>query len=329
VHPSTAPPLDHLAGVFARFAEREARGRSPLYEELCRGVAEDRAVLRVLADLPAAKQQPNLLLASVRYRCGLADGWPQFRGWFLDRREEIVATILARRTQTNEPARCATLLPLLATLPQPLALLEVGASAGLCLIPDRYAYDYQGHHVAPSRPTSTPAPTFACRASPSTPLPARNVDVAWRAGLDLEPLDVHNDEHTAWLEALVWPGEGDRLTLLRAAIDAARHDPPPLTRGDLLHDLPALAAQAPGDATLVVLHTAVLAYVPDPVDRAAFAQTVGRLNATWIANEAPGVLSPKPPEHAWPAGFDPVLLTRDRRPVAWVDPHGTSIDWLV
>ncbi len=53
-----------------------------------------------------------------------------------------------RSTQTSEPGRCATLLLLLARLPQPLALLEVGASAGLCLLPDRYGYDYQvaGRH---------------------------------------------------------------------------------------------------------------------------------------------------------------------------------------
>jgi hypothetical protein len=44
--------------------------------------------------------------------------------------------MLSRSTQTNEPARCATLLPVLAQLPQPLALNEVGASAGLCLLPD-------------------------------------------------------------------------------------------------------------------------------------------------------------------------------------------------
>ena len=52
------------------------------------------------------------------------------------------ATVLARATQTNEAGRCAVLLPFLAELPQPLALLEVGASAGLCLLPDRYSYRY-------------------------------------------------------------------------------------------------------------------------------------------------------------------------------------------
>jgi hypothetical protein len=153
--------------------------------------------------------------------------------------------------------------------------------------------------------------------------------VAWRAGLDLEPLDVCDGDDVAWLESLVWPGEGDRLALLRAAVEVARSDPPPLTRGDLRRDLPLLAAQAPRDATLVVFHTAVLAYVPAPADRAAFVEIVAGLDAVWVANEAPGLLTgAERPEHPWPAGGDPFLLTRDGRPVAWTDSHGTSIEWI-
>ena len=321
--------LDHLAGVYERFAARDVAGRSALYGQLACGVAGDREILRMLADMPASKHQPNLLFAAVRYVCGMPDGWAQFRGWVLDRRDEILPVMLARRTQTNEPARCATMLPLLAMLPQPLALLEVGASAGLCLLPDRYAYDFDGHHIPPSRSTGGIAPTFACSANASTPLPARGVEVAWRAGLDVEPLDVCDPDDVAWLESLVWPGEGDRLELLRAAVEAARSDPPPLTQGDLRRDLPSLARQAPRDAALVVFHTAVLAYVPDPADRAAFAQTVAQLDAVWIANEAPGVVTgAERPEHPWPSGSDPFLLTRDGEPVAWTDSHGTSIDWI-
>jgi uncharacterized protein DUF2332 len=116
------PYFDQLAGVYTRFADHEARGRSALYEELARGIAGDREILCALAELPRPKQQPNLILAAVRHLCGVADGWPQFHRWFLERRNDVVAVMLARRTQTNEPARCAALLPLLALLPQPLAL---------------------------------------------------------------------------------------------------------------------------------------------------------------------------------------------------------------
>ena len=70
----------------------------------------------------------------------------------------------ARRTQTNEPARCAVLLPLLAQLPQPLALVDVGASAGLTMLFDRYSYDYAGHRLAGRRPGRAGAALPADRA---------------------------------------------------------------------------------------------------------------------------------------------------------------------
>jgi uncharacterized protein DUF2332 len=150
-----------------------------------------------------------------------ARGWAEFRGWLLERRDEILAVLLARRTQTNEPARCATLLPLLATLPQPLALLEVGASAGLCLLADRYAYDFDGS---------------------------------------------------------------------RGAVTTRRWD---------------------------------------PADVRVPCESVDGLDAVWVANEAPGLLTgAERPKHPWPSGSDPFLLTRDRQPVAWTDSHGTSIEWI-
>lgn len=321
--------LDRIAQVYLRFADNEAKDRSPLYQELARGVAEDDQLLQLLAELPSPKQQPNLLFAAVRYLCGTADGWDEFRGWVVERQEEILSIIESRRTQTNEPARCATLLPVLATLPQPLALLEVGAAAGLCLLPDYYAYQWGGHHVGPSRSAPAEPPTFSCRADAATPLPERNIEVAWRGGLDLEPVDLRDEDQVKWLEALVWPGEGKRLELLRAAVEVARTDPPVVIRGDLRSDLPGLAAQAPGAATLVIYHTAVLAYVPDPDERRAFAQTVRELGAVWIANEAPGLQAGcASPSHPWPTGFDPFLLTLDLRPTAWTDPHGASIQWI-
>lgn len=317
---------DRLAAVYRRFAEDEARGRSELYVELARGVAGDRELLALLAELPRAKQQPNLLFAAVRLLSGTPSGWEQFRACVADRCPEVLATIVTHRTQTNEPARCATLLPLLARLPPPLALLEVGAAAGLCLLVDRYGYDYDGHRVPPVQRVGVDPPTFACRASAGTPLPERGVEVAWRAGLDLAPVEVDDAESVAWLEALVWPGEGDRLRLLRAALAVGRADPPRVTAGDLRRDLPALAARAPAGATLVVFHTAVLAYVADAAERAAFAETVRDLGAVWVANEAPDLLAGGDGGEPWPSGR--FLLTCDGQPVAWTDPHGVAIEWL-
>ena len=318
---------DAIAGLYRRFAEREARGRSPLYEALARGVAEDRWTLDFLGELSPPKRQPNLLFAAVQFLAGIPRDWPHFRTLLGDRRAEVQQVMLTRRTQTNEPARCATLLPVLSGLPQPLALLEVGAAAGLCLLPDRYAYDYDGDYVPPAVPGAAPPPTFACRTSGPVPRPG-GVRVAWRAGLDLEPIAVDDDAHVAWLEALVWPGEGDRLARLRAALRIAREDPPVVVAGDLRTGVPALAAQAPRTATLVVFHTAALAYVPDAEDRAEFARSVRRLGAVWISNEAPAVfpdVAAKVRASGPPGHF---LLGVDGEPMAWTDPHGASIDWI-
>lgn len=76
---------------------------------------------------------------------------------------------------------------MLAALPQPLALLEVGASAGLCLLPDRYGYHYS-HRPGPGPDVVLPgSPVLRCAMSPSTPIPTRHPDIVWRAGLDLNP----------------------------------------------------------------------------------------------------------------------------------------------
>jgi hypothetical protein len=227
----------------------------------------------------------------------------------------------ARRTQTNEPARCTALLPALAQLPQPLALIEVGASAGLTLLTDRYNYDYDGHPIAGLDPR---APTLRCTPRGPVPLPGRVPEIIWRAGLDLNPLDVTDDGDMRWLSCLVWPGEGDRQQRLAAAVATARRDPPAVHRGDLLTDLPALAAQAPAGATLVVYHIAVLGYV-SPAGRQRFAATVRGLPAVWLSNEGPGTV----PGVTVPAHDGlPFVLVRDGQPLALTDSHGTWLDWL-
>jgi hypothetical protein len=246
-----------LAGWYTTFATDEARGRSEIYERLALGVAASPELLDFLLTLPTTRRQPNLFLAAVRHLHGVPENAGRLAEIVRHDPGRIRALMLSRTTQTNEPARCAALLPLLAQLPRPLALLEVGASAGLCLLPDRYGYDYGAVRIEPA---TAQAPVFRCRTSGAVSLPEAVPRIVWRRGLDLNPIDLRSDEEVAWLETLVWPGQEERAHGLRAAIDVARREPPSVVKGDLLGDLERLMATAPSDATLVVFHTAVLPY---------------------------------------------------------------------
>ena len=311
-----------ISDRYVRFAEEEARGRSPLYQAIARGVAADRDVIGFLSGFPKDKQQPNLLLAAVRHRFGTPAHWPHFRELLLSDRDGVRAVMQSRSTQTNEPARCATLLPVLARLPQPLALIEVGASAGLCLLPDHYGYDYGGTILG------TRSPTFRCAVNDAVPIPALLPRIVWRAGLDLNPVDIGDPSQVAWLETLVWPEQTERLANLRAALSIAAAAKPRVVKGDLAGDtLAQLAREAPRHATLVIFHSAVLAYVPDQAERQAFADRAMRLG-TWISNEMPDVfpdIARRVGVRGAPGRF---LLSVNGTPVAWTDPHGRSIDWV-
>jgi hypothetical protein len=305
---------------YLAFSRHEAQGRSRPYEILAAEVAGDPSVLAFLASLPPVKRQPNLLFAAAWYLLGRPADIASLRALVARRRPELTAVIQARRTQTNEPARCASLLPALMLLPQPLALLEVGASAGLTLLPDRYSYDYAGHRVTGTDPQ---APVLSCEPRGPVPLPERVPDVRWRAGLDLSPLDVASDEDVRWLGCLLWPGERGRGQRLADAVTAARRDPPAVHRGDLLTDLPALARQAPSGATLVIYHSAVMGYLSD-AERRQFAETVRGLDAVWLSND-----TAQTPDAPVPASSDSSFqIVRDGHLLATTDPHGTWLHWL-
>ncbi|MFF2775425.1 DUF2332 domain-containing protein [Streptomyces sp. NPDC058052] len=315
------------AGRYRRFAATEARGHSPSYERLAGGVAGDPGLLALIDELPPARRQPNLLFAVVRYLDGPAgDDYAAFRAWAVTHWPRLRSTMLERRTQTNEPARCAVLLPVLARLPQPLALIEVGASAGLCLYPDRYAYRYDGG--TPFGATDGPV-VLDCATTGPVPLPARPPEVAWRAGIDLNPLDVADPQDVRWLECLVWPGQHARLTRLRGAVRVARAEPPTLVRGDIDETIRDLVAATPAGTTPVVLHSAVLAYLP-PEDRESFAATMRDLGCAWISNEAPGVLPAVDRRLSPLPAPDGLLFTLalNEHPLARTGPHGQSLHWL-
>jgi hypothetical protein len=108
-----------------------------------------------------------------------------------------------------------------------------------------------------------------------------------------------------------------------------RGDPPGLVRGDLVEMLPVLVEQAPADATLVVFHSAVLAYLPSDA-RARFVTQVSAMPGHWVSNEGPEVV-PGVAETAAtdaPAELAHFLLALDGQARAWTQGHGRALWWI-
>ena len=320
--------METIADRYSRFARVEAAGRSVLFETLAKHVAKSPASLTFLSRLPHDRQQPNLFFAALRLVAGTPASVAEFDHALEMHAHAIVQVMLTRTTQTNEPGRCAVLVPALSRLEGPLALIEVGASAGLCLLPDAYGYDWGHHGLSPPAKFGSIAPVFPCKASKNTPLPATHPEIVWRAGLDLNPLDVSQGDDLAWLEMLVWPEHHERLSRLRGAAQIARTERPLVVKGDLRKDLAALIAEAPKDATLVVFHSAVLSYLPDQNDRDAFAaEMVGHKRVVWISNEGHRTF-PQFVEAKATAHEDMFLLSVNGKPTAWTAPHGQEALWI-
>lgn len=311
--------------AYKSFAVEQTHGGSAIYEHLATSIATDSHLLAVIDQMPPIKRQPNLLFAAVRFLEGPIGDFGAFKSWTLNNWEQVSAVMRVRLTQTNEVARCASLLPLLVQLPGPLALLEVGASAGLCLYPDRYRYLYGDHQVGdPNSPL-----LLTCETTGPVPIPDGVPEVVWRGGIDLNPLDLTDSSDVRWLESLIWPEQTDRLARFRIAAGIVQEDPPNIVKGDLNDDLLALVDSVPLDATLVIYHSAVLAYISDS-KRQSFVESVRQLRGHWISNEGPRVLpdSAKGVAALPPGSPARFLMALDGRPMAWTAPHGQSMEWL-
>lgn len=318
--------MNRLAERYLRFAKIEAAGRSPLYEQWALHVAGSTDAIAFLQDLPVDKQQPNLLFAAFRHAVGTPTSTAQFDAGLRQHGAAVRAVMLARSTQTNEPGRCAVLMPALASIAGKIALIEVGASAGLCLLMDKYGYDWGFQRLVPGSDGSD-YPVFPCDVTGPAPLPRTYPEIVWRAGLDLSPIDVDCENDKKWLEDLVWPGDGPRLARLQSALRICKRESPQIVQGDLRRDLPSLIEQAPADATVVVYHSAVLNYVAEPAQRHEFARGMQASRCVWVSNESPLVFPQfLPADVQQPSGM--FLLCIDGHAVAWTDPHGAALLWL-
>ena len=319
---------DAVRQRYLRFAREEAPGRSELYAEWAAGVAGDAEMQSLLARIPETRRQPPLVFAVTRMLGAALTAFPAWRAFVLAHAEEIVAESSRRRLQTNEPLRLAPLLPVLSEITGPIALLEVGAAAGLCLYPDRYSYRFIGEDGSPRAaldPEGGPSPVVL-ESVVRGALPAlRMPEVVWRAGIDLAPLDAGDEHDRRWLRALVWPGEERREERIIAALDIAASEPALLVAGDARDRLRALAGEAPVDATLVITTPGVLVHIPR-ADRIALIEEIRRLPARWVTIDPPGLLDVwEPPIDAetWP-GF---VVALDASVRASADPLGRWWEW--
>lgn len=279
---STVLPRERVVRAFLHFARIECPGSSPLYERLSYAIAKDDELLSLASHARLGQPIPNMLFAAVQYLLlggvqhrlaafypGLIeaaadsdDPFPVFRAFCLEHASTITMLLRTRLVQTNEVRRCACLLPAFGMIAEqdalrPLALVEVGTSAGLNLFWDRYCYDYG---AASTYGDVTSPVVLRCELRGSGRLPAikQLPKVAARIGIDLHPVDVRNADETQWLRALIWPEHAERVELLQRALEVARQEPPKMIAGDALDVLPGALREIPLDTTLCVVHSMTL-----------------------------------------------------------------------
>ncbi|MEJ2711023.1 MAG: DUF2332 domain-containing protein [Anaerolineales bacterium] len=268
--------VERLARRFEQFAE-EARGlSSPLYEHVSRQIAQDEPLLRI-AGRVRRPPEPNMLFAAVHYLLmdmpwhPLADfygslresprqaseAYADFREFVFSNQSSLIPILTTRITQTNEVRRCSYLLPAFSEIYQsaerrPLALIDVGCSAGLHLLWDRYAYDYGSVKVG--RSDAPVVVRCKLRGAIRPPIPATFPECAYRLGIDLNPVDLNDPVERRWFEALVWPDHRDRWVLAASAIEEWLSAPPPMVKGDAVSVLPYQLREVPTETTLIVYH---------------------------------------------------------------------------
>ncbi|MCY3821387.1 MAG: DUF2332 domain-containing protein [Gammaproteobacteria bacterium] len=341
--------LAFLRAAFDRFARVEAPGlASPTYEELSYGVSNDDDLLEIASHTRSHQPPPNMLFAAVQYLLlngldhplaahypiisgeprPLEPAYPQFREFCLEHRERIVELISTRLTQTNVVRRCTCLLPAFSIVcretSSPLALIDLGASAGLNLNFDRYAYSYQrdGREILRWGSDSAQIRLEAeLRGSGELPPIPPAIPVASRDGIDLDPVDLANPDQHLWLRALIWPEHVERHQQLIDAATEFKDSDIRMHAGDAARVLPALIESVSSDHALVVYSTIALHQFPRE-SRQRIADTLAAASAerlVWqIALE----------------GNDPELsITRYRNGtgetemLASASPHGWWIEW--
>ena len=347
---------------YAAYADRIA-SVSPTYAAWARSL--DDHLIGIIDEVPATQRQPELLFAVAR-RLGADPSDPgALRALGREARPTLVAALASATVQANDPRRLGPVVPLFAALAasvsRPIGLVDVGASAGLCSIPDRVTLDYRvaadpaldrapswtshpvttgrdDHQGARSRTVrmataaADPSIHLVADASGAVPAPATApIRIAARVALDPNPIDLAAPHAFDRVVEAVPPEALDRTALMRAAARATLAVPPVRVAGRVPDDLDRALDLLPDDCEPVVLTTGTLVYVPGP-DRQRFVDRVAERGVRWIALERTGILTgvaatlPDDVDAAAPGAF--ATLSVDGVAVAVSDAFGTTIRWF-
>jgi hypothetical protein len=297
-HPDDGP----LADRFRRHAEALIRDqRSPLSAALMRGAADNldksgsvEQLFAGIAVAPGSVPQLRLLAAlhhlvlagrapalaafypSVGGGSAAQDAWPVAAETIQEHFSWIRAR-LERTVQTNEPGRSAALYPALLWLTSqfhhPIRLLELGASAGLNLIPDRYCYLTDGRALGDSSSAVSfeepwqPGPEIDLDAA------ARELTIVARAGCDRSPLNPRDPEQRLTLLSYIWPDETGRIDRMRMALGTASQAAPEVASGQAGPWLRKALEARPPDVLTVIWHSVFRQYLV-PEDWAMIKETI-------------------------------------------------------
>lgn len=341
-----------LAERFDGFADW-CVGTSPLYEQLARGVAGDEELLDIARTVPSDCSPPHILLGAVHaellhgvghplaaFYPSIAarpisvadeDPVPPFREFCLEHEKHLRPILERRRTQTNAVRRSTVLFPAFEFVSQladrePLALIELGASAGLNLLFDRYGYEYDGRPVG-NRESALQL-TAEIRGERESPIPDEFPRVVSRVGVDLNPLDATSSSDMRWLRALVWPEHTHRHRNLERAISIAGENPPDLRQGDAITELSELIGEVPDDVPVCVFDTQLRYQLSkERIEQLEAALvTVGREQELyWFS----GNRASPDHEHGILLELGQIIDGQPVvEPVAVYDQHGAWIEWL-
>lgn len=276
-----------LSLSFKNFASIECKDSSDLYEFLSLKISEDEELLELCTVTRGGQPVPNLLFGAINYlllkgteqTLGLyypnltvkprkvdEESFEYFKDFCFVYKAEIVLILKNKLVQTNEVRRCAYLYPIFSLIynkvKKPLSLVEIGTSAGLQLLWDKYSYSYGTDEIYGDK-TSNIHITSEIKGNKMPLILSESPPVRSKVGLDLHVSDLRNSEDFLWLKSLIWPEHQERLELFEKASECYRDNPVNLIEGDGVDLLEGILNELSDDTSICVFHTHVANQIPD------------------------------------------------------------------